>query len=133
MTRVLICGDRNWTDYDYILETLKKYLADHTPNAIDFVIEGEANGADKLGRKAAEELGIVVLPYPAKWEQHGRAAGPIRNKQMLVDGKPDEVWAFHDNLSASKGTMNMIITAREKGIPVYTHSHNMGKFIVVVI
>ena len=133
MTKVLICGDRNWTDYKFILDTLIKYRDDHGIDSIDFVIEGEADGADKLGRQAAEWLHIKVLKYPADWTKYGRAAGPIRNKEMLVDGKPDEVWAFHDDLSTSKGTMNMIMLARAKGIPVYVISHKLGKYLVVVI
>jgi len=135
MTKVLICGDRNWNDYNFIRDTLIKYRDDHTIDSIDFVIEGEAEGADKLGRQAAEWLGIIVLKYPADWTKYGRAAGPIRNKEMLVDGRPDEVWAFHDHISKSKGTMNMIRLARAKGVPVHLYSHfiGIGHFVDVIV
>ena len=52
--------------------------------------------------------------YPADWDTHGRGAGPIRNKQMLEEGKPDLVIAF----PGGKGTANMIGQAKEAGIPV---------------
>jgi hypothetical protein len=133
VTRILICGDRNWSDYDFILHHLKKYIDEHHPDAIDFVIEGEARGADSLGRQAAESLGIIVLKFPANWEKFGRAAGPIRNKQMLDEGKPDVVWVFHDDLSKSRGTNDMIRQARKRGVPVYIHSHIIGKDEVVEV
>lgn len=57
--------------------------------------------------------------YPADWEKHGKAAGPIRNQQMLTEGKPDIVVAFSDNLSNSKGTADMCRRAHKAGLPVY--------------
>ena len=114
-TRVLICGDRNWRRYDIILATLKK-LHEQTP--IDVVIEGECRGADLLGKRAAYALGIVVSEFPAQWDVHGLAAGPIRNAQMLREGKPTLVLAFHDDLSNSKGTAHMVKIAKAAGVPV---------------
>lgn len=88
----------------------------------DVVIEGEARGADTMAREAAEQLGIPVLPFPADWTRFGKAAGPIRNRQMLTEGKPTEVIAFHHDISKSRGTRDMVVQARKHGIPtaVYT-------------
>lgn len=113
--RVLICGDRGWTDYSLILSVLS---AIHTATPVEVVIEGEANGADKLGRRAAEQLGIPVLPFPADWKQFGRAAGPIRNRQQHREGKPTLVLAFHSDLANSKGTKDMVEVARAAGTEV---------------
>ena len=110
--RVLVCGDRNWTELDPILQHLAQY-ADDT-----IVIEGEARGADRLAAKSAKLLDFEVWPYPAQWEQYGRAAGLIRNQQMLDDGKPDVVVYFHHNLAESKGTGDMVRRAKRAGIPV---------------
>lgn len=43
---------------------------------------------------------------------------PIRNKQMLDEGKPDLVLAFHTDIENSKGTKNMIYQAKKRGIKV---------------
>lgn len=118
--RLLVCGDRKWDDGDLIFAVLK-YL--HTNGAIDCVIEGECRGADLLAREAAEGLGIPVLPFPADWDAHGKSAGPIRNRQMIVEGKPTEVMAFHDDLENSKGTANMLKQAKDAGLPVIIVSH----------
>lgn len=45
---------------------------------------------------------MELLRFPAKWNEHGKAAGPIRNQQMLTEGKPDVVFAFHDDIASSK-------------------------------
>ena len=113
--RVLVCGDRNWTDLKAIQLRLNRLL-DETEEFIT-VVEGEARGADTLGRQAAEELGIKVEAYPADWQQYGRAAGPIRNQQMLDSGI-DLVLAFHHNLDKSKGTADMVRRVRRAGIEV---------------
>ena len=112
--RVLVCGDRNWTDRDLIkliLSNLDGYRQEIT------IIQGEARGADSLAREVAFELGYLVEGYPAQWEQYGRAAGPIRNREML-DTEPDFVIAFHSNLEQSKGTKDCVEEARRRGIPV---------------
>ena len=97
-----MCGDRNWTDKELIRTV---FLA--LPK-VSVLIEGEARGADILSREVALENGVAVLQFPALWQKYHRAAGPIRNTQMLEEGKPDIVIAFHDNLAESKGTLNMV-------------------------
>jgi hypothetical protein len=114
--RILICGDRNWTDRVMIWDALVDAGADV------IVIEGEASGADTIAREIAYEMDMQVLPYPAEWKRYGKAAGPIRNRRMLEEGKPDEVWAFHDDLGRSRGTRNMIAQARQAGVPVKVFS-----------
>ncbi len=110
--RILVCGDRNFKD----ILRIKRFLSQYPPSTV--VIEGEARGADKLARSAAGQLGLFVEQYPALWSQYGRAAGPIRNQQMLKEGKPDLVVWFHDDIENSKGTKNMIKIARKAGIEV---------------
>lgn len=109
--KVLICGDRNWSDRkkieDYI-RTLPKGTV---------IIEGEAEGADRIAREVGERLGYEVKKVRADWSRHGRAAGPIRNKRMLEE-KPDLVVAFHGDISKSKGTKDMVSQADKAGIKV---------------
>lgn len=109
--RLLVCGDRNWTNYSKILKEIKELQ----PTVI---IEGAARGADSMAAMAARRLRIPLEEYPAKWNTYGRGAGPIRNKQMLDEGKPDMILAFHSNLAESKGTRDMVERGRKAGIPV---------------
>lgn len=111
--RVLICGDRNWTDIETIADCIRVLPLHST------VIHGAARGADSIaGALAGTAPTLDVESYPAKWDRYGRAAGPIRNQQMLDEGKPDLVLYFHDNLAQSKGTADMVRRAQKAGIPV---------------
>ena len=114
--RLLVCGDRNWVDRGSISKLIDGL---HQSVGIAVLIEGEARGADTMARQAAEKLGIEVLEFPANWAKHGKAAGPIRNRQMIKEGKPDVVIAFHHNLNESRGTKDMVMRARKAKIPVF--------------
>lgn len=115
--RVLVSGDRNYRRMDIIERELKKFPGD------TIVIHGAASGADTLAGFVAERIGLKVINdgkgFPADWKRYGRAAGPVRNKQMLDEGKPDLILAFHDDIKDSRGTKDMInrgVKARKKVI-----------------
>jgi hypothetical protein len=109
--RLLVCGDRNWQEP----EVIRTWLDRLRP---EVVIEGEATGADELAREAAWSLGIPVLGYPAQWDKYGKAAGLLRNQQMIDYGHPTHVLAFHANIDASRGTRDMVVRARRAALPV---------------
>lgn len=128
MPRILITGDRRWgvaisledNRDEPVLRREKAAMERELANwlTVDDVvlIEGEADGADKLSRIIGEAMGYRVERYPAQWDKFGRAAGPIRNQQML-DMKPDSFLAFHHDLSKSKGTADMVRRCLKAGLP----------------
>ena len=118
--RLLICGDRNWDDKNLIRIAIKELQQLHT---IECIIQGEARGADTQGKEVAEEMNIPILSFKPDWNKLGRAAGIIRNKEMLIDGKPDYVLAFHDDIKNSKGTGNMIKITQKAGVLFTVWSH----------
>ena len=61
---------------------------------------------------------MTIAVYPADWKKYGRAAGPIRNLQMLDNGKPDICYAFHDCIEKSKGTKDMVNRCKANGLTV---------------
>lgn len=122
-SRVLVCGSRYWDEPFAIFAVLDGLLSRHQKESHSpmVVIEGEAKGADRYARNWAEyhPWTVELEKYPADWDQYGKAAGHIRNKQMLDEGKPTLVVAFTDNLEESKGTKNMVTQAKKADIPVY--------------
>ena len=120
--RVLVCGDRNWKDEHPIHVFLQSLPVG------SIIIHGAARGADKLTGEIADTLGLEVESYPANWNKFGKAAGVIRNKQMLDEGKPDMVVYFHRNLKESKGTRNMVQQSVEAGLPVFNGRHPLLNF-----
>lgn len=117
---VLVCGDRKW-NHQNIVDRVLRTMSNVSP--ITLLIEGGAPGADTCGRLAASKLHIPCKTYPADWAKYGKAAGPIRNRQMLNEGKPDIVLAFHSNIAKSKGTKDMIKAARNAGILVALYTN----------
>lgn len=120
---VLITGDRNWSDKKIIqtvLTDFQKVLEEDFSQVITKVINGGCRGADKISTKVCEEMKIPCHEFPANWSL-GKSAGPIRNRQMLDEGNPAVVIAFHSDLSSSKGTKNMILQAKQRGLAVMLH------------
>lgn len=115
MQRVLICGDRNWRNFDVIIKALSEV---QQSEGVEVVIEGGATGAGTLGKQAAFQLGIPVETYEANWRAHGYSTGPIRNRRMLTEGRPTLVLAFHPFIDNGKGTKNMVEISMKAGVPV---------------
>lgn len=106
--RVLVTGGRGYDNkrrLDRVLDLIG-------PSEI---AEGGAFGADSLSRMWAHERGVPCRTYRADWKKYGRGAGPIRNRFMHADFKPQAVVAFE----GGAGTADMIKVARAAGTPVF--------------
>lgn len=122
--RLLVCGDRNWTDYNLILSTLKEIEFEH---GLTLIIHGGCRGADLLAGRAATALQIIQQKFEADWVRYGKAGGPKRNLDMIKRGKPTHVLAFHDGIENSLGTADMLKRAIAHKIPVHIISHQKSK------
>lgn len=125
--KILVTGDREWRAEDVIERAILHLIPE--PCSADVIIQGGARGADTLAWKVAKRLSIRCITYAADWKLFGKAAGPIRNRQMLAE-QPDVVLAFHDCLEESKGTKDMISIAKKKGLTVIlVNSHGTEKYV----
>ena len=77
--KVIVAGGRDFVakqkHKDWLIEQLEKLKATS-------IVCGMAKGADTFGKIVGEELGLEILKFPADWNKHGKAAGPIRNNEM---------------------------------------------------
>lgn len=128
--RVLVCGGRDFgvvhgsDEWKFIVGTLddlngdcwpsEAYPLGKEPPKITHLIAGGAPGVDTVAADWAITNWVPFTEFKADWERHGYTAGPLRNKQMLDEGKPDLVVAF----PGGKGTANMKAQARAAGVPV---------------
>jgi len=110
--RLLACGGRDYTNRD---KTWRCLDAIHRKHGVTLLIEGDANGADRLAKLWALERGIPLATYPAKWREEGRSAGPRRNARMLLEGRPQAAIA----LGGGTGTADMVRRLREANVPVW--------------
>lgn len=114
MKRVLVTGGRDYPYYWTVFEVLGGL---HRGEGISCIIQGGALGADRFARRWAEENCVPMQEYAvtrADWTRHGKRAGPMRNRWMLADSKPDLVIAF----PGKDGTADMVAQARAAGVPV---------------
>lgn len=110
--RLLVCGGRTFDDRERLLTAMN--AAVHGCDTEIVVIHGGARGADSLAGVIAREVAVKVLVFPADWERNGLRAGPIRNQQMLDEGKPDVVLA----MPGGPGPADMVRRAKAAGLPV---------------
>jgi hypothetical protein len=110
--RLLVCGGRDYADARAVDLALTHLLQSR---GIDLLIHGAARGADTLAADWAKAHAVAVKAFPADWDASGNQAGPIRNQQMLDEGRPTACIAF----PGGRGTADMVRRAGAAGIPVW--------------
>ena len=106
--RVLVCGGRGFKDSEAVFEALDALHEHHHP--VTSIIQGGASGVDTWAAGWAFENKTECLCFG------GKAAGPIRNRQMIREGKPDLVVAF----PGGHETADMVRQAKSAGIKIAT-------------
>ncbi len=112
--KVIIAGGRDFNDYALLCEKCDTLLSQKRQSHSVVIVSGTAKGADYLGERYAKERSYPIQRFSPDWEHNGKAAGFIRNAQM--SGVADALIAFWDG--RSKGTANMIATARKRNLLV---------------
>lgn len=119
--KVIVAGSRSITDYKTVCDAIAASGFEITE-----VVSGHAgmtyiNGewkpsVDRLGERwSAEFLKREPKLFPAKWTEHGKKAGFMRNYDMSLYA--EALIAIHAN--GSKGTEHMIKMARKQGLKVF--------------
>lgn len=122
--RILVTGSRFWTDWatvrDALVEAARPWIKGNDTNNGKHVtvVHGGARGADTIAGELAKVMGLNVEVHPADWDRYGKAAGHIRNTEMVNAGA-DVCLAFP--LGESRGTRHCMRTAEKAGIPVVVH------------
>jgi YspA, cpYpsA-related SLOG family len=114
--RILVTGSREYRGNE-VLRELSLLAMEHGPENLTVVHGACRSGADALARLAARALGIREEPHPADWKQHNRAAGPVRNAQMVSLGA-GLCLAFYQPGAGNRGTEGCARLAEDAGIPV---------------
>jgi hypothetical protein len=111
LKRYIVCGGRDFNDWEFMQSKLEVLLK------IDWnfvLVHGDCRGADRLAASWGDHRAVIVEPHPADWDLYGKAAGGIRNQEML-EGKIDGVIAFKGN----SGTADMVKRAILHDVPVW--------------
>jgi len=111
--RIIVTGGRDYKDdlmVYHILSSLGPTVlgVGDCPTGVDSFVRHWVNRLDSDGRKP------VFTVYKADWEKFGKAAGPIRNGDMIRDMAPWFCLAF----PGGKGTEDCVNQCKKAGIPV---------------
>lgn len=109
--KTAIIGSRTITDYNQVSTILQKH-------EITTIVSGGAKGVDTLAEQYADEFHIPKLIFRADWQQHGKAAGYIRNHEIIKNS--EVVIAFWDN--QSRGTKHSIDLAKKHNKQLYIYN-----------
>lgn len=110
--KLIIAGCRDMDDAGIVHEAI---LESNFGPQVTEVVSGGAQGVDSCGESLAELSGLPVKVFRADWNKHGKAAGPIRNREMAKYA--DALVAVWDGQSS--GTKNMIDEMKALGKPVF--------------
>ncbi len=116
--KVIVCGGRDYDDYDTVCEVMNTV---QKQRGFTTVVQGGARGADMLGKRWALENNYPYEEYTADWAKYGKAAGVLRNQEMLEESGAQIVIAF----PGGTGTYDMIKRARRKpGVELIVVTNN---------
>lgn len=104
---IAVTGGREFRDRELVDWMLSKYK-------VSVIVHGGCRGLDTIVAQWASDHGIPTLEFKPDWETHGAIAGPIRNRKMLLEGKPNLLIRF----TGGSGTANCANFAKQLGIPV---------------
>lgn len=110
--RWLICGGREFSDEEMFNSAMGDLI--RLKGMPKVIIHGNAAGADTMADKWANRHALIIDRYTPDWNKHGKAAGPIRNQDMIDLGKPDLVIAF----PGGRGTLDMVSRAHMAEVDV---------------
>lgn len=123
--KTIIAGSRTIDDEEVIHQAIQIFNKEGF--TLTELVSGTAKGVDKTAESVCNGK-VPIKRFPANWNEFGRAAGPIRNKQMAEYA--DALIAIWDGLSS--GTANMISQAKKqeniKVILVFNLSTNNYNF-----
>ena len=112
--KIVVAGCRNYNNYEEAEKFIDICISEIKKKYELIFISGGCSGADMLGELYAKNHSYNIKHYYADWSKHGKAAGPIRNKQMAQTA--DYVICFWDG--KSKGTKSMINYSKQFGKPL---------------
>ena len=105
--KLIIAGGRDQTLTELNINQLNEI------EGVCEVVSGGAKGIDQGAEAWAKSKGIPIKQMKPEWSKFGRAAGPMRNRDMA--GYADSLAVF----DGGKGTQSMVNEARKASLIIF--------------
>lgn len=128
MKRLIIgSGSREWRDPKPIKKVLLEVFKEF--ESIEGYFHGNASGFDQYSDFILRRLDFTnIRKFEAAWNVLGKAAGPLRNIEMLNTGleyyRAEDILVIAMPLPQSIGTYQMIEYAKGKSVDVRVYDEN---------
>lgn len=97
---ILVTGSRNFPYPDLVVDSIKLTLHRLNQSLLNCnLVTGGARGVDTIAEKYWRNCGGKVTVVKPDWDMYGRAAGVLRNKDMVDRYEVDIILAFIYNHS----------------------------------
>lgn len=124
--KVIIAGPRDYSPpFSRVVQAVKESGFEITE-----VVSGGAKGVDSRAEVWAGASSIPCRRFLPDWGAHGKAGGPIRNREMAAYA--DALVVMKRKGQNSPGTSSMIREAEKAGMPVYVHEHGGGASLIAL-
>jgi hypothetical protein len=110
---MIITGGRNYNNRTFVNRTLDDVR--RAVGGVELLMEGGAEGADRMARAWAVSRGVPHVAVDADWDTYGRRAGVMLRREGV-----GLVVVF----PGGAGTMNMLQQARTAKMPVLDFSRS---------
>jgi len=119
MTKLIIAGSRSINSAQTVLKALNEspWEMGETDRNVYEIIHGGADGVDSIASEFCDRFDHAEVVFEPDWNEHGKAAGPIRNAEMAKEG--DALLAVWDG--ESSGTRSMVEKALDEGLDIYVY------------
>ncbi len=113
--KIIIAGGRDIDNYEVVRDALEESLIHKDVSMSDIeIVQGGATGVDRSAKYISSVANASMKEFKADWNTHGRAAGPIRNKQMAEYA--DALILIWDG--KSRGSASMLKEAEKQGLDI---------------
>lgn len=112
--KLIIAGSRTLNVSPMFIQESCLFFLKHI-SSVEFISGGCPTGIDNSVKYMTKVHAFKYKEFPADWDQYGKAAGPIRNKEMAEYA--DALLLIWDG--SSKGSANMKKEMQKLNKPIY--------------
>lgn len=115
--KIIVAGSRTFSDFALLCRKMDAITKNLDKKKLT-IVSGHCQGADLLGEEWATLRMVKYEVFRADWDKYGKAAGPIRNQEMVDSCTPGKDAAIFFDCQKGSGTEDCLKKARKRGLKI---------------